>query len=145
MRNVISFMLPALLSIAVILFATANAFSKTGQDANVTATSGETEAYVTGITSARAKSLIGVAAGLISLVMAWRVKRRAPVGARTARPLAITALVLGVIALVLSVTHLANVTGGFGTGGGKAGAIVALILGLIGASISGMVLRSKQK
>jgi hypothetical protein len=45
--------------------------------------------------------------------------------------------------MVLSVVHLANITGGFGTGGGKAGAIVAIVFGLIGTILSGLALRSK--
>ena len=135
MRNVISFILPALLTIAVFLFTTHKAYSQTD----------ESDAYVTGITSARARSLIGVAFGLVSLIIGWRVKRRSAFGTSTLRSWAITALVLGLVALVLSIIHLANVNGGFGTGGGKAGAIVALILGVIGTSLSGMALRSKRK
>ena len=52
---------------------------------------------------------------------------------------------LGLVAIVLSILHLANTVGGFGSGGGKAGAIVALVLGLIGATLIGMAMRSKGK
>lgn len=135
MRNVISFILPALLIISFLSLATGEAYSQAG----------DSDAYVTGITSGRAKSLIGVAAGLISLIIGWRVKSRSAAGSSTSRSWAITALVLGIISLVLSVLHLANTNGGFGTGGGKAGAVVALIVGLIGTTLSGMVLRSKRK
>jgi len=39
--------------------------------------------------------------------------------------------------MVLSVVHLRSSTGGFGTGSGRAGAIVALVLGLIGMNLGG--------
>jgi hypothetical protein len=135
MRNVTFLNLPALLTIAVFLFATQNAYSQTG----------DSDAYVTGMTAARAKSLSGVAVGLVSLIIGWRVKSRSVVGKSSWRSWAITAIVLGIIALVVSLLHLANTNGGFGTGGGKAGAIAALVLGLIGTSLSGMALRSKRK
>jgi ATP/ADP translocase len=131
MTNVISFILPALLT-AVFLFTTDNAYSQP-DDSN---------AYVNGITSERAKSLVGVAIGLASVIVAWRVKTRSAVGTRN---WVIIALVMGLVALILSVIHLGNVNGGFGTGGGKAGAIVALVLGLIGTSLSGMALRTRRK
>ncbi|WP_276368745.1 DUF6223 family protein [Chryseolinea sp. H1M3-3] len=145
MRSFIPFIFPAILTIAVSLLATYTVFSQTEQKSNVAATGSEKHSYVTGITTARAKSLIGVAVGLSSLIIGWRAKKRSAVGTRTQRHWAITALALGLVALFLGVTHLANVTGGFGSGGGKAGAIVALFLGLIGASISWIALRSQQK
>jgi hypothetical protein len=79
---------------------------------------------------------------LLSFIVGWRVKRHPSAGSNTLRTWAITALVLGVAALVVSVLHLTSTNGGFGTGGGKAGAIVALILGLVGTSLAGMSLRS---
>jgi hypothetical protein len=121
--------------VVIFVFAAGNAYSQTG----------ESDAYVTGITAARAKSLVGVALGLISLIIGLRVKSRSSVGKSNTRSWAIIALLLGMVAVVLSIIHLANVNGGFGTGGGKAGAIVALILGIIGASLNVMALRSKVK
>jgi len=47
---------------------------------------------------------------------------------------------LGLICIVLAGIHIANTTGGFGTGGGKAGAIVAIVLGLIATILSGIAL-----
>jgi hypothetical protein len=86
------------------------------------------------MTSARARALVGVAFGLISVVIGvvnlLRSKNRI---------VAIVASVLGVIGVVLSVIHLASNTGGFGTGGGRAGAIVALVLSLIGIALGGLV------
>jgi hypothetical protein len=134
MRTVISFILPALL-VAILVFATDKAYSQTS----------DRDGYATGITAARARSLVGVALGLVSLIIGWRVKKRSSVGKSYTRYWVIIALVLGLVAVVLSITHLANVNGGFGTGGGKAGAIVALIFGIIGASLNGVALRSKVK
>lgn len=133
-KKIISFIIPAFLTI-LFLFATGKAFSQ----------SNDSDAYVTGMTSARAKSLVAVAVGLVSLTIGWRVKSRSAVSTSASRSWSITALVLGLVALVLSAIHLANVNGGFGAGGGKAGAIVALVLGLIGTCLSGMALRSKRK
>jgi hypothetical protein len=42
--------------------------------------------------------------------------------------------------MVLSVVHLGSSTGGFGTGSGRAGAFVALVLGLIGMNLGGLAL-----
>jgi hypothetical protein len=53
--------------------------------------------------------------------------------------------VLGLIGMVLSLAHLSASTGGFGTGGGRAGAIVALVLGLIGISLGGLALARSRR
>jgi hypothetical protein len=50
------------------------------------------------------------------------------------------ALALGLLGIILSVIHLSTFTGGFGTGSGRAGAIVALVLSLIGTSLGGLTL-----
>lgn len=92
---------------------------------------------VTGITSGRAKSLVGGVFGLASFIIGWKAKARK-------RRWVITALTLGVIAILLGVIHLVNVTGGFGTGGGKAGAIVAVALGLVGCLLNLNALRIKR-
>jgi Family of unknown function (DUF6223) len=98
------------------------------------------------ITSGRARSLVGVAFGLISLViggLALRSARR--IGTGSGRVGAIVALVLGLIGMVLSVVHLGSSTGGFGTGSGRAGAIVALVLGLIGMNLGGLALARSRR
>lgn len=142
MRNLISFTVPALLIIVFSLSQSHVAYSQTEQTAASSNKDAKTP-YVTGITSGRAKSLIGVVAGLSSMIIGWRVKRRSVGGTSGWRPWALAALALGLVAAVVSVLHLANTSGGFGTGGGKAGAIVALILGLLGTSFSGIALRIK--
>lgn len=102
-----------------------------------------TTSYVTGLTSGRVRSLGGAALALFSLIIGWRLKGRAekPDGKR--RSWAIAGFILGLIAVVFSVVHLAGNTGGFGSGGGKAGSIVAVVLGLAGTALSGAALRSR--
>jgi peptidoglycan/LPS O-acetylase OafA/YrhL len=134
MRTVISFVLSALL-VAIFVFAADKAYSQAS----------DREGYVTGITPARGRSLAGVALGLVSLTIGWRVKSRSSVGKSNRRSWAMIALMSGLVAVVLSIFHLYTVDGGFGTGGGKAGAIVALMLGIIGAGLNGVVLRSNVK
>lgn len=102
---------------------------------------GETSLYSAAFTSGRARSLVGGIVGLCSLIISWRAKSRST----DRRTWAGVALALGLIALLLSGMHLGTSAGGFGTGSGKAGAIVALLLGLTGTAVSGLTLRSKQK
>ncbi|HEV8283641.1 MAG TPA: DUF6223 family protein [Chitinophagaceae bacterium] len=137
MKKYIPYILSACLIIGFAFLATEKAFSQTTPDG--------TSPYVTGLTAGRAKSLVGVFAGLISLIIGWRAKARSAHGAGIGKPWVITALVLGLLAIVLSVVHLGTTPGGFGTGGGKAGSIVALAVGLIGTILSGLTLRSKRK
>ena len=100
-----------------------------------------------GITSGRARALVGVVVGLISLVVGGLTLARSAgrIGTGNGRAGAIVALVLGLIGMVLSVLHLAQSTGGFGTGGGRAGAIVALVLGLIGMNLGGLALARSRR
>jgi Family of unknown function (DUF6223) len=99
------------------------------------------------ITSGRARSLVAVAVGLISLVIGGLALRRSTrrIGTRNGRVGAIVALVLGLIGMFLSVVHLGTSTGGFGTGSGRAGAIVALVLGLIGINLGGLALARSRR
>ena len=102
------------------------------------------DAYVKGITPNRAKSLVGVAAGLVSLVVGWRAKVRS---SRTgnARTTAIVAVICGTAGIILSALHLSmNANGAFGSGGGKAGAIVGLAISLIGMVLGAMALKTKK-
>jgi hypothetical protein len=93
---------------------------------------------VKGITAGRAKSLVPGVLGLISLVVGWRAK------ARSSRKGARVALVSGITAIILSIIHLATSAGAvFGSGSGKAGAIVALLLASAGVILSGLALRSR--
>jgi hypothetical protein len=100
--------------------------------------------YAKGLTQGRAKSLVGVVVGLASLVIGLRSRRRSATATNRARSWPVTGLGLGIIALILSIVHLISTVGGFGTGGGKAGAIVAFVLGLGGAVLSGVALRQRK-
>ncbi|NJK95436.1 MAG: hypothetical protein HC831_05340 [Chloroflexia bacterium] len=93
--------------------------------------------YVRGITPARAIGLIELALGLSSLIVAIRAKKR------SSKKGAKIALVLGFGAIVFSSVHLFLTAGAvFGSGSGKAGAIIAFILGLIGIIIALLTVRS---
>lgn len=97
------------------------------------------------MTSGRARALIGVAAGLISVIIGGLALSRSKSRLGAGRTGAFIALVLGLAGMVLSVIHLATSTGGFGTGSGRAGAIVALILSLIGMSLGGLALARSRR
>src|SRR5262245_36465595 len=94
-------------------------------------------APVIGITSGRARALVAVAVGLISMVIGGFARSAGRIGTASGRAGAIMAVVLGLICMVMSVVHLGYSTGGFGTGGGRAGASVALVRGLIGINRGG--------
>ena len=94
--------------------------------------------YVSGLTTGRAQSIVGGVIALIGLFVGWRARSW-----RYSRSWTVTAIVLGAVALVLSAIHLFNTTGSFGTGGGKAGAIVAIALGVLCIVMNSVRLRSK--
>ena len=98
------------------------------------------------MTSGRARSLVAVAVGLISLIVGavTRVSARRSSGGK-GRTGATVALVVGLIGIVLSVVHLATYTGGFGTGSGRAGAIVGLVLALVGITLGGLALARSRR
>jgi hypothetical protein len=144
MKAFISFMFAACLTIAFSCVAIETVFAQSDQTQQMDTASNETP-YVTGITTGRARSLVGVVLGLVSLIIGLRVKRHSADGAGNIRKWRITALALGSVAVILSIIHLTTLSGGFGTGGGKAGAIVAFVLGIIGMCLGGFaLLRSRQ-
>jgi hypothetical protein len=75
--------------------------------------------------------LISVVFGVLALV---RSRRR--IG-RTGTPAALT-LGLALISAVVGGLHAANAAGGLGTGNGLAGAVIAVVLGLIGLVLGGL-------
>lgn len=77
--------------------------------------------YTKGVTSGRAKSLVGVALGVFSIGIGLLAKRRMTVNKKNGRTWGLAALILAISAFLLSIGHLVTTTGGFGTGGGKAG------------------------
>ncbi len=76
--------------------------------------------------------------GLISVIIGGQALIRSSRGMASGRPKAITALVMGLVAMVFSATAPACYPLVFGSGSGKAGAIVALVLGLVGAALGGL-------
>ncbi|MFD0750669.1 DUF6223 family protein [Mucilaginibacter calamicampi] len=103
-------------------------------------------AYVSGVTAGRARSLIGVFLGLVCLFLAWRAKIGSNKGNSNVRATATSALALGAIGLVLSILHFIITAGAvFGSGSGKAGAIVATIFCLVGMILSARVLKKNNE
>ncbi|MFC7532049.1 DUF6223 family protein [Actinoplanes sp. GCM10030250] len=72
--------------------------------------------------------------GLISVVVGVRALLRSR---RTAALLAVGA---AMIAVAVGGVHAANAAGGLGTGNGLAGAVIAVLLGVIGLVTSGLAL-----
>ena len=92
------------------------------------------------ITMGRLTSITIGVLGLISLVIGRQALSRSTAPMRSRRPKAIATLTTGLTAVVLSVLHLSLSSGGFGTGSGKLGAIVAMLLGLTGAVLGSIAL-----
>jgi hypothetical protein len=86
---------------------------------------------VTGVTAGRAQSLLGLAVGLISVIVGALARgRRGP---------ATMALVAGLVGVVWSGVRVAN-GGPIGSGGGRLGAIVALAVAVLGALLGARAL-----
>jgi hypothetical protein len=92
---------------------------------------------VSGLTPGRVAAIIPGILGLISVVLGWMALARSASRPGPARTKAIVALVLALTCVVLSGMHLVRTTGGFGTGSGKAGAIVAMVIGTVGLVMGG--------
>ena len=88
------------------------------------------------ITAGRARSLVGLAAALIALIIGAVAAARSD----KQRTRGFTALIVGLIAALLSVLHLATATGAIGTGSGKLGATLALVVALIGMSLGALAI-----
>lgn len=99
---------------------------------------------VNGITPGRAAALVPAVLGLVSVVLGGVALARAVV--KPVRISGISALVLALVCVILSVLHLARATGAIGTGSGRLGAIVALVLGITGMVLGAWALaRSRRK
>jgi hypothetical protein len=85
------------------------------------------------ITTGRAQALVGLAVGLIGVIIGGRALARSAGGKRRSR--GIVAAIVGLIGMALGGLHLATATGAIGTGSGKLGAIVAVVVGLIGMAL----------
>lgn len=84
-------------------------------------------------------ALIGVVIGGLALA---RSRRRIGNGGRRGAVLATAA---GLTAMVNGVVNLAVADGGLGTGNGVAGGALALVLGLVGAVLGGLVLTRSRR
>jgi hypothetical protein len=84
-----------------------------------------------GRTVPTAAAVVGLAAVIVGgLALARPVARSRPVAA----------LVLGLVAALVGGLHAASAAGGLGTGNGLAGALVAVVLGLVGVGLGGLAL-----
>jgi hypothetical protein len=81
--------------------------------------------------------LLGVAAGGLALA---RPAGRFGTRTGTGRSRAVVALGAGLISTALGVVVVATAEGGLGTGNGLGGAVVALVVGLIGIVLGGLAL-----
>lgn len=95
------------------------------------------------MTQARARALVWMVIGLISVVLGV-IALRSRAGAKAGRVASIVALILGLIGTVVSILHISASTG-IGTGGGRAGAIIGLVLALIGVVLGGLALTIKRR
>jgi Family of unknown function (DUF6223) len=58
---------------------------------------------------------------------------------------AIVAMVVGGIVIAYAVVHLNIFTGGFGTGAGRAGVLIAIVLGLASVVLAGIALARSRR
>lgn len=147
MQQYFSYLLAVLLVFSTIFLLSEKAYAQSDPTStdNITKTPATGTAYVSGITAGRARALAGGAIGLISLIIGWRAKVGAAAPFRNVRTAATLALVLGSISIILSIVHLIVTSGAvFGSGSGKAGAIVALVPSLIGVLLGWRVLQHKK-
>jgi len=122
----------------IILFTTVFMTSFNGSFSQTRSAQQNDKTAVRGITPARARSLVGVVVGIVSIIIGVRGKRR------NNRPLSFYAIGTASLAIILGIIHLSTVSGDFGTGGGKAGAIAALVLGTIGLFFGMLTLMRKR-
>lgn len=140
MKNYILYILSVCIISGLSFLPTEKAFSQTSQK-------GENTSYVKGVTPGRAKALVGVAAGLGSLIIGLSARRRSikQIGPGKGKNGAMIALTLGLTGVILGILHLSNSVGAvFGSGSGKTRAIFALILSLAGITFSWLVLRYRK-
>ncbi|TWF33881.1 hypothetical protein FHW36_11171 [Chitinophaga polysaccharea] len=142
MGKITLFILSVILIVAGCLFTATKTFS---QGANIVNKTGAAETkkpglfneggYVKGITPARAIGLAELLLSVLSIVFAIRARKRSSLTGKKA------ALALGLLAITSSIMHFATTAGAvFGSGSGKAGAILAIVLSLAGIVLSGSIL-----
>jgi hypothetical protein len=99
---------------------------------------------VSGMTSGRAATILPMLLGLISVIIVFTTRYNLANQYIAKRNKALTAIVAGLISIVLAGIHLAQAQGALGTGSGKLGAIVALLLAGIGV-VFGVIILSRNK
>lgn len=93
------------------------------------------------MTPRRIGSSLTVLVALIAAIVGGRALARAAGRPRDA----ILALVLGPLSLISGVLVVATAKGGLGTGNGLAGGVVAILIGLIGATLGGLALARSRR
>jgi hypothetical protein len=94
-----------------------------------------------GLTAGRLESILIGLLGLTSLIFSIRYFRSSKnLASPNKRKRIIIAGIAALICVTLAALQIANSTGGFGTGSGKAGAIVAMALGLTAIILSAVSL-----
>ena len=98
---------------------------------------------VYGLTPRRIWALTVIFLALVSLVVGWRIFRRAAgdVNILKGKRQAIVAIVLGLLAAINGGLNLATANGGPGTGNGVVGSAQALVLGLTGVVLGALAMR----
>ena len=89
------------------------------------------------ITSGRLLTFAAVLIGLSSAVVAG-IARARPTSRFATGQWPVMSIVLSLFCVLLSAFHLAVTPSGFNTGNGRAGAIIAIAMGLIGLVLAGM-------
>jgi hypothetical protein len=96
------------------------------------------------ITIGRLTSIVTGLIGLVSVIIGRQALIRSS-RPGSSRPKAIFALVMGLFSVAAGALHLIFSNGAFGTGSGKLGAIVAMVIGLTGSCFGWLALnRSKR-
>lgn len=97
-----------------------------------------------GLTAGRAQSLAGLAIASIGAIVGWLAVARSTGGRQHRR--GVVAALAGLLGVVLAVRHLTTATGAIGTGSGKLGAIVALLVAFLAAALGGLaVARARRR
>lgn len=96
------------------------------------------------ITIGRLTSIVTGLIGLVSVIIGRQALIRSS-RPESSRPKAIFALVMGLFSVVAGVLHLILSNGAFGTGSGKLGAIVAIVIGLTGSCFGWLALNRSRR
>lgn len=89
--------------------------------------------------------LTSVVTGIVGLISVFIGRQALVRSAGSIRPKAIAALITGSVCVLASALHLILSNGSFGTGSGKLGAIVAMVIGLTGAGLGALALTRSRR